>query len=79
MNFKDKTELIGKKADITYKKLVVLLASAGGSGSYAISNDGVFQILYFVIFSFFVVGIIINYLELNSLKEKLEEIGKNEH
>jgi len=74
MSKKFKSDIIAKKADIIYKKLVVLLATVGGSGSYAISEKGISQYFLFVIFTIFVVGVIVNYLELNKLKHELEEI-----
>jgi len=61
-------------ADITYKKMVILLATVGGSGSYAIKQDGFVQIILLALFVFFIVGVIINYLELNKYKRYLEEI-----
>jgi preprotein translocase subunit SecG len=61
-------------ADITYKKTVILLATAGGSGSYAIRQDGFLQIIMFFVFIFFGTGVIVNYLELNKNKKDLEEI-----
>ena len=74
MNLKDKIDLIGKKADIIYKKLIVLLATVGGSGSYALSQNGILKILLFAVFTIFIIGVAINYFELNRLKQKLEEI-----
>ena len=32
MEIKEKIDLIGKKADIIYKKMIILLAVVGGSG-----------------------------------------------
>ena len=69
MKIKDRVELISKMADITYKKMVILLATVGGSGSYAIRQDGFLQIIMF-----FGTGVIVNYLELNKNKKDLEEI-----
>jgi hypothetical protein len=74
MRIKDRVELISKMADITYKKMVVLLATVGGSGSYAIRQDGFLQIILLAIFVFFIIGVIVNYLELNKYKRYLEEI-----
>jgi hypothetical protein len=64
MKIKDRVELISKMADITYKKMVILLATVGGSGSYAIRQDGFLQIILLAIFVFFIIGVIVNYLEL---------------
>ena len=52
----------------------VLLATVGGSGSYAIRQDGFLQIIMFFVFIFFGTGVIVNYLELNKNKKDLEEI-----
>ena len=79
MNFnsndkKDRIDFISKKADIVYKKLIVLLATVGGSGSYAISENGLVSLLLFVIFTIFIIGVTINYFELNRLKKDIERI-----
>ncbi len=74
MKIKDRVDLISKMADITYKKMVVLLAAVGGSGSYAIRQNGFLQVILLAIFVFFIIGVIVNYLELNKNKKDLEEI-----
>ncbi len=70
----DTIDLMSKKADIIYKKMIILLAVVGGSGSYAIRQDGVLQVVLFAIFIFFAIGVVINYFELNKMKKDLEEI-----
>ncbi len=70
----DKIDLVSKKADIIYKKMIILLAAVGGSGSYAIRQEGIIQMVLFFVFVFFSVGVVINYLELNKMKQELEEI-----
>ena len=70
----DKIDLISKKADIIYKKMIVLLAAVGGSGSYAVRQEGWIQLGLFFVFGFFVLGVVINYFELNKMKQELEEI-----
>ena len=70
----DKIDLVSKKADIIYKKMIILLAAVGGSGSYAIRQDGLFQVVLFFIFVFFSIGVVVNYFELNKMKKDLEEI-----
>lgn len=79
MEIKDKIDLLSKKADVVYKKVIVLLAASGGSGSYAISGSGVVNIALFVLFSFFIFGVIVNYFELNSIKKQLDNIDKENH
>jgi hypothetical protein len=74
MKIKDRVELISKMADITYKKMVILLATVGGSGSYAIRQDGFLQIMLFTVTGIFSLGLVINYFELNKKKKDLEEI-----
>ena len=37
---KDTADIISKKSDIIYKKMVVLLASAGGLGGYGLNQFG---------------------------------------
>jgi len=70
---KDKADIIAKEADIVYKKSFLLLASAGGVGGYAIAQSGLLSYTLFGIFSFFILGIVINYLELNNLKKEIKE------
>lgn len=43
-----------------YKKSFLLLVSAGGIGSYAITQAGILSYILFGIFAFFVFGIVIN-------------------
>ena len=45
--------------------MVVLLALVGGSGSYAIRDDGLLQIVLFFVAGIFSLGLVINYFELN--------------
>jgi len=70
---KDKADIIAKEADVVYKKSFLLLASAGGVGGYAIAQAGVLSYVLFGMFSFFVLGIVINYFELNNLKKEIKE------
>jgi len=76
MKIKDKLDLLSKKADVIYKKLIVLLAASGGSGSYAISGRGIANIALYLPFGFFVVGVIINYFELNDIKKQFDKMNK---
>jgi hypothetical protein len=70
---KDKADIVSKEAEIVYKKSFLLLASAGGVGGYAISQIGLFAYILFGLFSFLVLGIVINYFELNNLKNEIKE------
>jgi hypothetical protein len=70
---KDKADIISKEAEVVYKKSFLLLASAGGIGGYAIAQSGILSYVLFGIFAFFVLGIVINYFELNNLKNEIKE------
>jgi hypothetical protein len=70
---KDKADIISKEAEVVYKKSFLLLASAGGIGGYAIAQEGILSYILFGIFAFFVLGIVINYFELNNLKNEIKE------
>lgn len=70
---KDKADIISKEAEIVYKKSFLLLASTGGAGSYAVTQSGMLSYILFGIFGFFVLGIVINYFELNKLKNEIKE------
>lgn len=70
---KDTVDIIAKEAEVVYKKSLLLLASSGGVGGYAITQSGVFAFILFGVFGFFLLGIAINYFELNKLKKEIEE------
>ncbi len=76
---KDKADIISKEADIVHKKILPLLATAAGAGSYAIvfSRDGLLLlgILLFLVFIFVAIGVAINYRELSSLKNKIKDLN----
>jgi len=78
MDIKDKLDLLSKKADVVYKKVIVLLAASGGSGSYAISGSGLVNIALYLIFGFFIVGVMVNYFELNDIKKQFDNIHKEQ-
>jgi hypothetical protein len=69
---KDKADIVSKEADIVSKKVLVLLASAGGSGSYAITQSGYVSFGLYIAFGFFVFGIVVNYGELVKLKNEIK-------
>ncbi len=70
---KDIADIVSKEAEVVYKKSFLLLASAGGIGGYAITQAGILSYILFGIFAFFVLGIVINYFELNNLKNEIKE------
>ena len=74
MELKDKIDIIGKKADIVSRKLIVYLAIAGGTWLYGIApNKNVtIVILSSVGFLFASVGIYTNILKLTELQNKLK-------
>jgi len=79
---KDTADIIAKEADVVHKKMIPLLATAAGAGSYAIIffRDGFF-ILGFLLICIFVmmaIGIVINFQELSRLKHKIEELSHDE-
>jgi len=65
--------------DIVYKKMIALLATAAGSGSYAIiflrDELYIFGFLMLLVFIVMALGIVINYQELSSLKNKIKELS----
>ena len=71
---KDKADIISKKSDIIYKKMVILLASAGALGSYGLNQFGVERYILMFLFGFFVVGLIFNYFSINKAKRQIEEL-----
>ena len=71
---KEQVDIISKVADIIYKKMVVLLAAVASSGSYAIRQEGLLSAGLFVVTGVFSLGLVINYFELNKMKQDLEEI-----
>ncbi|NWF66103.1 MAG: hypothetical protein HXX81_01410 [Campylobacterales bacterium] len=77
---KDLADILSKKADLIYKKIVILLAIAGGCWIYWIkfidSKDVYFKFLgysLFIIFLILCVGIGINYLKLNRIEKDIHE------
>ncbi len=71
---KDKADIISKKGDIIYKKMVVLLASAGGVGGYGLSQSGFEKYFLMGIFGVIVVALMFNYFSINKIKRQIEEL-----
>jgi len=71
---KDKADIIAKKSDIIYKKMVVLLASAGGLGSYGLSQVGFEKYFLIFLFGILIVGLMFNYFSINKAKRQIEEL-----
>ncbi len=71
----DELDILKLKSELIYKKIIVLLAIAGGSGAYTVrfyehSEYGIalFFLFIFLIFGF---GVAINYQEINKIKRGL--------
>ncbi len=76
---KDLVDMLSKNADVVYKKLIVFLASAGGSGAYAIkflqdSDLSLYGILFSIIFLLLALGILENFLRIKKIEKSIEEI-----
>ncbi len=75
MDLKDKADILGRKADILYKKVVILLASAGGSGAYAVKfaqdENYILSIVLGIFFIFSATGIGILYTKLDILEKEI--------
>lgn len=75
---KDKADIIAKRGDLIYKKLLLLIAVAGGSWIYGVGKDDI--VSYFVLLAFFLsfVGIVFNLIRLGETIAKIKEI-ENEY
>ncbi len=73
----DKIEVLKLKSELIYKKLIVFLSVAGGSGAYAVRfyEHGAYAMEIFFIVTFLIaaLGITINFQEINSIKQILEK------
>ncbi|MFA6761250.1 MAG: hypothetical protein WCR69_09430 [Sulfuricurvum sp.] len=77
MQSKDKIDKLYKIADITNKKLIVLLAIDGGIGAYSIKfieQGDLFGYIFGLVFIIVSMAIAYNYNELNKIKRTMEEI-----
>jgi len=76
---KDLVDMLSKNADVIYKKLIVFLASAGGSGAYAIKflqdkDLSYYGILFSVIFILLALGVVENFLRIKNIEKSIKEI-----
>jgi len=73
MDLKDRVDVLAKKADLLYKKVVILLALAGGSGAYAVkfSQQGNFllSVVLGMFFIFSTTGVGMLYMKIDSLEK----------
>jgi hypothetical protein len=77
MKSKSKVDILSKMIDGLYKKLVVLLAIAGGFGAYSIKfllSSYWLGYIFIVIFAFVCVAIFGAYVKLNNYIKRLERI-----
>jgi len=76
MDLKDKADILSKKADIIYKKVVILLATVGGSGAYSIKfmDEGLYfvAITLGIVFIFGVIGLGTLYKKLDILDKEIK-------
>jgi len=75
---KDKADIVSKRGDLIYKKLLILTAIAGGSWLYGVGKGDVGS--YFALFAFFLstIGIVFNLIRLGETIVKIKEI-ENEY
>jgi len=75
---KDKADIIIKRGDLIYKKLLILIAIAGGSWIYGVGKGDIGS--YFALLAFFLssVGVVANLTRLGHTITKIKEI-EDEH
>ena len=78
-NKKELVDMLSKNADVVYKKIIVLLATSGGSAAYAIKflqeDDKVFYgYLFSTIFILFAIGVFENFLRIKSIEKNIKEL-----
>lgn len=75
---KDKADIVSKRGDLIYKKLILLLAIAGGSWVYGLDKNDVAS--YFALLAFFLssIGIVFNLIRLGETIVKIKEL-ENEY
>ncbi len=76
---KDLVDMLSKNADVIYKKLIVFLASSGGSGAYAIkflqdSKMSLYGVVFSIIFLLFALRVLENFLRIKKIEKSIEEI-----
>lgn len=74
-HIENKADIVSKKADIVYEKLVVLLASSGAIGGFGVSMCDKAPFVALVVFVPFLVlsfGIILAYLKLGDFEKEIK-------
>mgnify|MGYP000889127427 CR=1 FL=1 len=79
MEKKEKTELLSKRADIINKKMLVLLATAGGSGAYAVkflldTEPTSIGYLFLLVFVLMGIGVFVSYTKLSEIEKEIKEL-----
>ena len=77
MEIKDKIDLLFKRAELIYKKLLIFLAIAGGSWIYGLKDDKISSLLLIlvsIIFILSVIAIVINLLKYGAIQKELKEL-----
>ena len=71
-----KIDLLVKRAELIYKKLLIFLAISGGSWVYGLKDENISYLLLILISTVFilsVIAIVINLFKYGSIQKKLEE------
>ena len=81
MEIKEKIDLNKSLVDIIHKKILILLGAVAGTWVYGlefIKNDNglivTIGLLLFIFFVIFLYGLALNYIRLNELYKKIEEL-----
>lgn len=80
MKINDKINLLTKRAELIYKKLLIFLAISGGSWVYGL-KDGqstFLNTLIFLVFILSLIGIIVNLLKFGSIQKILKELSDDD-
>ncbi len=72
IEIKDKIDLLFKRAELIYKKLLIFLAIAGGSWIYGLKDDKISSLLLIlvsIVFVLSVIAIVINLLKYGAIQK----------
>ena len=77
MKINDKINLLTKRAELIYKKLLIFLAISGGSWVYGLKSEQppFLNVLIFLVFILSLIGIIVNLLKFGSIQKILKELS----
>ncbi|HHD81243.1 MAG TPA: hypothetical protein ENK99_06615 [Campylobacterales bacterium] len=74
---KDKIDLLFKRAELIYKKLLIFLAIAGGSWIYGLKDhkmSSLLLILVAIVFVLSVIAIVVNLLKYGAIQKELKDL-----